>query len=142
MDELNSPLFPFGYGLSYAKFSFSPVALSAKSVGASEMNSGKAVPLKVSAEVRNLGKRAGTEVVQLYLREQGTSVERPVRELQGFQSIAIGPGMSKRVEFTLGRDELKFWNAHMEDVVEPARVTVWVGPSSAEGSEAAFEITK
>jgi beta-glucosidase len=142
IDELNSPLFPFGYGLSYATFSFSPVALSAKSVSASEMNSGKAVPLKVSAEVKNLGKRAGTEVVQLYLREQGTSVERPVRELQGFQSIAIGPGMSKRAEFTLGRDELKFWNAHMEDVVEPARVTVWVGPSSAEGSEAKFEITK
>jgi len=142
IDELNSPLFPFGYGLSYAKFSFSPVALSAKSVSASEMNSGKAAPLKVSAEVRNLSNRAGTEVVQLYLREQGTSVERPVRELQGFQSIAIGPGMSKRVEFTLGRDELKFWNAHMEDVVEPARVTVWVGPSSAEGSEAKFEITK
>jgi beta-glucosidase len=142
IDELNSPLFPFGFGLSYASFSFSEVTLSGRTISASEMNAGQAMPLKVSAEVRNVSDRPGTEVVQLYIRQQGTSVARPVRELQGFQRVAIGAGASKRVEFTLGREALRFWNASMEDIVEPARVTVWIGPNSQEGAQAQFEITK
>ncbi len=141
-DEQNSPLFPFGFGLSYTEFSYSPVTLSVGRLSASETNAGKARPLKVSAEVKNVGDRPGTEVVQLYIRQQGTSVERPGRELKGFQRVTLDPGESKRVEFTLGRDELKFWNLEMKDVVEPARVTVWIAPNSAAGSEAQFEITK
>jgi len=141
-DEQNSPLFPFGFGLSYTKFSYSPLTLSVARISASEMNAGKARPLKVSAEVKNFGDRPGTEVVQLYIRLQGTSVERPLRELKGFQRVTLGPGVSKRVEFTLGREELKFWNLEMKDVVEPARVTVWIAPSSVAGSEAQFEIMK
>jgi beta-glucosidase len=141
-DEQNSALYPFGYGLSYAKFSFSAVKLSANTISASEVNGGSAAPLMVSAEVRNTGDRPGTAVAELYIREQGTSVERPARELKGFERVALDPGESKQVEFTLGRDELKFWNIDMKDVVEPARVTVWVGPSSVEGSQAQFEITK
>jgi beta-glucosidase len=142
IDELNSPLFPFGYGLSYTRFTYSPLTLSSKTLSARAVNSGQAEPLRVSAEVKNTGDRSGEETVQLYIREQGTSVARPVRELKGFRRIALAPGESKRVEFTIGRDELAFWNIDMKEVVEPARVTVWVGPSSVEGSQGGFEINE
>ena len=79
------------------------------------------VAMRVSAEVKNTGGRSGEEVVQLYIREQGTSVARPVREMKGFRRIALAPGELKRVEFTIGRDELAFWNIAMKEVVEPAR---------------------
>jgi beta-glucosidase len=142
IDELNSPLFPFGFGLSYTKFSYSPLTLSAARISAAELNAGKGRPLEVSAEVKSLGDRPGTEVVQLYIRQQGTSVVRPVRELKAFERVTLDPGETKRVEFTLGREQLKFWNLEMKDVVEPARVTVWIGPSSVEGPQVQFEITK
>ncbi|PYV23462.1 MAG: beta-glucosidase, partial [Acidobacteria bacterium] len=146
IDELNTPLFPFGYGLSYTRFTYSPLTLSATRLSARALNSApsgeRPAPLRVSAEVKNTGDRAGEEVVQLYIRERGTSVARPVRELKGFERVHLGPGESERVEFTLGREELKFWNIDMKDVVEPAMVTVWIGPNSAEGSEAEFEITE
>jgi len=139
IDEQNSPLFPFGYGLSYTKFQYSTPSLSAQSLAAASLNSG-ASALTVSAEVKNTGSRAGSEVVQLYIRQRGTSVTRPVRELKGFQKITLAPGESKKVEFKLGREEFSFWNIDMKDVVEPAQVTVWVGPNSTEGSEAHFTI--
>jgi beta-glucosidase len=140
IDEPNAPLFPFGYGMSYTQFTYGPLALSSSQFSARSLNSGSAAPLRVSAEVKNTGPRAGDEVVELYIREQGTSVARPVRELKGFRRIALAPGQSQRVEFILGRDDLAFWNIEMKDVVEPARVTVWIGPSSVEGSQAQFEI--
>jgi beta-glucosidase len=87
-----------------------------------------------------VGDRSGEEVVELYIREQGTSVARPVRELKGFQRVSLAAGETKRVEFTIGRDGLAFWNQEMKNVVEPARVTVWIGPSSVEGAQAQFEI--
>ena len=139
IDVPNSPLYPFGYGLSYTKFEFSPVTLSATSLTAEALNNGVAT-LSVSAVVQNTGARAGSEVVQLYIRQRGTSVARPVRELEGFQKITLASGESRRVQFTLSREQLAFWNLDMKDVVEPADVTVWVGGSSAEGSEAGFTI--
>ena len=139
IDEQNSPLFPFGYGLSYTKFQYSSPSLSAQSLTAASLNSGSSA-LTVSAEIKNTGSRAGSEVVQLYIRQIGTSVTRPVRELKGFQKISLAPGESKKVEFKLGKDELAFWNIDMKNVVEPAKVTVWIGPNSAEGSEAHFTI--
>jgi beta-glucosidase len=142
IDEPNSPLFPFGYGLSYTRFRYSSLTLSKRTLGARGLNAGQAEPLRVSAEVKNRGDRAGEEIVQLYIRQQGTSVARPVRELKGFRRVALAPGESKRVEFTIGRDELAFWNIAMKEVVEPARVTVWVGPSSVEGSSAYFEVNE
>jgi beta-glucosidase len=140
IDEQNSPLFPFGYGLSYTRFVYSPLTLSSAALSARALNAGKSELLRVSAEVKNVGDRSGEEVVQLYIRQQGTSVARPVRELKGFRRLALAAGESKRVEFTLGRDELAFWNIDMKEVVEPARVTVWVGPSSVIGPQAQFEI--
>jgi beta-glucosidase len=140
IDELNAPLFPFGYGLSYTQFAYSPLSLSTTRLSARALNSGSAAPLRVWAEVKNTGNRAGEEVVQCYIREQGTSVVRPVRELKGYRRIALAAGESKRVEFMLGRDELAFWNIDMKEVVEPARLTVWIGPNATEGSQAEVNI--
>jgi len=139
IDEQSSPLFPFGYGLSYTKFQYSSPSLSAQSLTAASLNSGSSI-LTVSGEVKNTGSRGGSEVVQLYIRQIGTSVTRPVRELKGFQKISLAPGESKKVEFKLGKDELAFWNIDMKNVVEPAKVTVWIGPNSTEGSAAQFTI--
>jgi beta-glucosidase len=139
IDEQNSALYPFGYGLTYSTISYSPTSVSANSVSAKDLNAGSA-SLKVSAEVRNTGSRAAGEVVQLYIRQTGTSVVRPVRELKGFRRVALAPGQSEKVEFTLGRDELKFWNIEMKDVVESAQLTVWVAPDSTQGKPAQVSI--
>ncbi len=139
IDEQNAPLFPFGYGLSYTRFEYSPITLSTQSLSARSLNSGSQT-LRVTVEVKNVGSRDGVEVAQLYIRQRGTSVARPVRELKGFQRIALRAGESKRVEFTLGKKELAFWNIDMKEIVEPAVVTVWVGPDSQSGSHAEFTI--
>jgi beta-glucosidase len=142
VDEPNAPLFPFGYGLTYTAFTYSPLELSASQMSASGLNQNSQQPLHVSTKVRNAGSRAGEEVVELYVRLRGTSVALPVRQLEGFRRVALAPGESKRVEFTVGRGELAFWNIDMQDLVEPASATVWVGPSSAEGESADFVIVK
>jgi beta-glucosidase len=142
VDEPNAPLFPFGYGLSYTTFTYSPLELSASQMSASGLNQNSQQPLHVSTKVRNAGSRAGEEIVELYVRLRGTSVALPVRQLEGFRKVALAPGESKRVEFTVGRDELAFWNIDMQDVVEPASATVWIGPSSAQGESANFVIVK
>ncbi len=139
IDQQNTALYPFGFGLSYTKFSYTPVSLNATSLKAATLNDGTA-KLSVTAEVKNTGTVAGDEIVQLYINERGTSVARPVRELKGFQRVSLKPGESKRVEFTLGRDELAFWNVDMKNVVEPAAVKVWVAGSSVEGTPVEFSI--
>jgi beta-glucosidase len=135
IDEQNSPLYPFGYGLTYSTISYSATTVSATSVSAKDLNAGSA-SLKVTAEVRNTGSRGVDEIVQLYIRQTGTSVVRPVRELKGFRRVSLAPGASQRVEFTLGRDELRFWNIDMKNVVEPAQLTVWIAPDSTKGTPA------
>jgi beta-glucosidase len=142
VDEENAALFPFGYGLSYTQFSYSPVELSISRLSASALNEKTEQPLHVSTMVRNVGSRAADEIVELYVRLQGTSVALPVRQLEGFRRLTLSPGQSQRVEFSLGRDELAFWNIDMQNLVEPAHVTVWIGPSSAEGESADFVIGK
>jgi beta-glucosidase len=133
IDEQNSALFPFGFGLSYTTLSYSPTTLSSASASVAALNGGRQ-SIRVSAEIRNTGDKQGDEVVQLYIRQRGTSVARPVRELKGFQRITLTPGQSQRVEFTLGGNELRFWNIDMKNVVEPAQVTVWIAPDSASGT--------
>jgi len=141
IDEENTPLFSFGYGLSYTRFEYSPITLSTQTLSARAVNSGSQV-LRVTAQVRNVGDRDGVEVAQLYIGQRGTSVAQPVRELKGFARVALRAGEARRVEFTLGKKELAFWNADMKEVVEPATVTVWVGPDSRSGSVAKFTITE
>ncbi len=139
VDEQNSPLFPFGFGLSYTTFDYSPTTLSVSTASAAALNQGSQ-SIRVSADVKNTGDREADEIVQLYIRQRGTSVARPVRELKGFRRITLAPGQSQRVEFTLGRDELSFWNIDMKDVIEPAQVTVWIAPNSTRGTPAQFTI--
>jgi beta-glucosidase len=142
VDEQNSALFPFGYGLSYTNFTYSPLQLSATQLSASGLNQKTEQSLHVSTTVKNSGSRTGDEIVELYIRLRGTSISLPVRQLEGFQRITLASGESKRVEFTVGRDELAFWNIDMQNTVEPASATVWIGPSSAEGESADFDISK
>jgi beta-glucosidase len=141
VDEQNTALFPFGFGLSYTTFSYSPLELSTTQLSADALNR-EAAALRVSTTVTNSGTRAGDEVVELYLRLRGTSVSLPVRDLEGFQKITLAPGKSQRVDFTIGRNELAFWNIDMQELVEPASATVWIGPNSAEGQSADFVIAK
>lgn len=142
IDVPNTALYPFGYGLSYTTFAYSDVQVSRRRVPLREANDADAKQLvTVTGTVKNTGKRAGTEVVQLYVRNLGASLEQPVRSLQGFQRVTLQPGESKRVSFQLGFHELSFWNAKSEEVVEPTRYTVWVGGSSTADQAAGFEIT-
>ncbi|HEX8144869.1 MAG TPA: beta-glucosidase BglX [Pyrinomonadaceae bacterium] len=129
-----TPLFPFGYGLSYTQFRLADLRLSATSI----RPDGR---LTVSVEVENTGKRAGDEVVQLYIRDVASSVTRPVRELKGFERVALRPGEKRRVEFQLTPEHLGFYNREMRFVVEPGTFKVFAGTSSEGGLEASFEVT-
>jgi beta-glucosidase len=128
-----TPLFPFGYGLSYTTFKISNLQLSAPRINAN----GK---LSVSVEVENTGRRAGDEVVQLYIRDVVASMTRPVKELKGFQRVTLQPGEKRRVEFVLGAEHLGFWNREMRYVVEPGEFRVMVGANSADVTEAKFDV--
>ncbi|WOF44617.1 beta-glucosidase BglX [Sphingopyxis indica] len=131
----NTPLYPFGYGLSYTSFTYSPVTLSKTSIRPGE-------PLTATVTVTNSGARDGEEVVQLYVRDLVGSVTRPVKELKGFQKLMLKKGESRRVSFTLTDADLAFTRADMSWGSEPGQFKLRVGPSSAEGSEADFELTK
>jgi beta-glucosidase len=141
IDEQSAPLFPFGYGLSYTHFSYSKIQLSSATTSARALNGGTE-GIRVSSTVTNSGMRPGREIVQLYLAQRGTSVVLPIRELKGFRLITLGAGESQRVEFTVGREQLAFWNIDMHHVVEPAEVTVWIGPNSVDGQTVRFTITE
>jgi beta-glucosidase len=129
-----TPLFPFGYGLSYTTFKISNLQLNAPRTTAS----GK---LTVSVEVENTGRRAGDEVVQLYIRDLVATMTRPVKELKGFQRVSLRPGEKRRVEFVLGPEHLGFWNRGMRYVVEPGEFRVMVGANSVDVVEAKFEVS-
>lgn len=130
-----TPLYPFGYGLSYTQFK-----LSNLHVNKARIRSGGSVT--VSAEVENTGDRAGDEVVQLYIHQRTASVTRPVKELKGFQRVTLRAGETRHVEFTLGPRELGFYDRAMHFGVEPGTINVTVGNSSEGGLESSFEIVK
>jgi beta-glucosidase len=121
--DTTAPLFPFGHGLSYTSFEISAPRLSAATIKSSDS-------VDVAVDVRNTGKRAGDEVVQLYLHDQIASVTRPVKELKGFQRVTLAPGEQKTLTFKLTPRELEMWNLDMKRVVEPGGFDVMVGPNS------------
>ena len=148
IDETNAPLYPFGFGLSYTHFAYANVALSTPSISSEQLIGGGErsffsgpAEVHVTADVKNTGTVPGVEVAQLYIRNTGGSVEEPVRELKGFKRVTLAPGESKRVDFTLGFDELSYYNLDMDRVVEPTEYQVWVGGSSEASAGAEFEVT-
>ncbi|MDA9028717.1 beta-glucosidase BglX [Flavobacteriaceae bacterium] len=119
-DVENTPLYPFGYGLSYTTFEYS--ALQVKKVSDKEVS--------VSVTLKNTGKFTGKEVVQLYIKDHYASVTRPVRELKGFELISLEPNESKKIEFTLSEKELGFYNNEGNFIVEPGDFSIFVGGDS------------
>jgi beta-glucosidase len=141
LDEENSALFPFGWGLSYTRFSYSEPTISRAEVPVGEILASRNGPVtKVGVDVRNTGSVAGTEVVQLYIRNTAASVEQPVRELKGFARVQLAPGEMKHLEFPLGFDELNFYNVEMKRTVEPTTYKIWVGGSSLATKETELKI--
>jgi beta-glucosidase len=133
LDSPNSPLFPFGYGLSYTTFEYSDVSLSKAAISTDET-------LEAKVTVTNTGDYDGEEVVQLYIRDVVTSITRPVKELKGFQKIFLKAGASKEVSFTLSEEDLKFYNYDLDFVAEPGEFIVFIGTSSNDTKEARFDL--
>lgn len=133
LDTLPEPLFPFGFGLSYTTFAYDDLR-----VEPAEIRAGGQVT--VSARVTNTGSRAGEEVAQCYLQDCVASITRPVRELKGFARLALQPGESRRVSFTLGADELSFYNRQGKWVLEPGAFKVWVGGDATATLEGTFTV--
>src|SRR3989339_294708 len=133
MDLENSPLYPFGYGLSYTTFEYSAPTLSKTNIKKDES-------LTVTVEVKNTGKFEGKEVVQLYIRDLVGSVTRPVKELKDFAKISLKPGETKKVEFTITPEKFKFYDINLKHVVEPGDFKVFVGTNSVDVKEASFTV--
>jgi beta-glucosidase len=133
LDVENSPLFPFGYGLSYTSFSYGDVKLSSNSLN----NTGK---INASITVTNTGNYDGEEVVQLYIRDMVGSIARPVKELKGFQKIMLKKGESKEVSFTITVNDLKFYNTELKYAAEPGDFKLFIGGNSNDVKEAGFKL--
>ena len=135
LDVSNEPLYPFGFGLSYTSFSYSDIALSSASLKGDQ-------PLTASITVTNTGKYDGKEVVQLYIRDVVGSVTRPVKELKGFQKIALKTGESKKVTFTVTPEDLKFYNYDLKYDWEPGEFHIMIGSNSKDVKKASVNWVK
>ena len=127
------PLYPFGYGLSYARFQYSNLRLSSARVRAEDT-------LRVSVEVTNTGKQEAEEMAQLYVRDLVASLTRPVKELKGFQKMRLKPGETRTATIEVPCRTLGFHNRQMRYVVEPGRFQLWLGGDSQSGLAAEFEV--
>ncbi len=133
LDAGFTPQFPFGFGLSYGRFEYGDLSVSAGQVVMGES-------LEVGATLHNRGPRAAEEVVQLYVRDLVGNVTRPIRELKGFRRVRLAPGASERVSFRLHTDDLAFYNQRMERVTEPGQFHVWIGGSAEAELGGEFEV--
>jgi beta-glucosidase-like glycosyl hydrolase len=131
----NSPLFPFGYGLSYTTFEVGPPVLSAEQIPSTGT-------VTVTVNVRNTGRVAGDEIVELYLHELVTSVTEPMKVLRGFQRVSLAPGASTRVQFKLGWDDFALWDENLHHLVEPGTFEIMAGPSSVDLKTATLAVTR
>lgn len=133
-DQKNTPLYPFGYGLSYATFEYSAITASHKTLSKNDT-------LHLSVTVTNKSKHDGEEVIQLYIRDRVGSVTRPVKELKGFQKVMIKAGASATITFDLTEHDLRFYRADMSWGSEPGRFDVLIGGDSMNGKMTQFELT-
>jgi beta-glucosidase len=135
IDSPNTPQFPFGFGLSYTQYAYSGLTLSSKTLAPSGR-------IKVTVEVKNTGEVAGAEIVQLYIQDVAASITQPVKRLVDFKRVALDPGQSKTVEFTLPASKLGFHNEQGKYIVEPGLFHLWVGrDSSDETLKESFNLT-
>jgi beta-glucosidase len=135
-DVATSPLYPFGYGLSYTTFAYSNLRVSKPEARVGET-------IDVSVDVENTGKMAGDEVAELYIHQREGSASRPVRELKGFERVALAPGEKKTVHFELGKKELRYWSAAAKGwVQESATFDVWAGGDSSATLATAFRVVQ
>ncbi len=135
LDIDNTPLYPFGFGLSYTTFVIENLQLSKLEILPTEQ-------LRVSVDVRNTGRVAGDEVVQLYIHDAAASVTRPVKELRGFKRVTLRPGEKQTVEFSLARKDLEFLGRDLKPVLEPGEFQVFVGSSSDSGVQSTFSVVE
>jgi beta-glucosidase len=135
-DGPTTPLYPFGFGLSYTTFEFANLQLSAPQVKVGES-------VTVSVDVTNRGSVAGDEVVQLYIHQKWGSDSRPVRELKGFERVTLQPGQTQTVTFKLGPDELRYWSTNVGQwLQEAAAFDIWVGADSLATLHADLEVVE
>lgn len=134
LDAGDSPLFPFGYGLSYTTFTYGDCQLSTGTMKPGDV-------LTVSCDVTNSGPYDAQEVVQLYIRDKVGSLVRPVKELKGFKKVMIKAGETQKIEFTLTADDLAYWNADMQRRAEAGEFTAWIAPDSQSGESTDFKLT-
>lgn len=133
LDVPNSPLYPFGYGLSYTTFSYGNITLNSNMLKAGQK-------LTATVTITNTGKYDGVETAQLYIRDMVGTVTRPVKELKGFQQVALKAGESKQVTFTITPEDLKFFNSALKYVTEPGDFKLFIGTSSEDVKEASFTL--
>ena len=134
-DEASTPLFPFGYGLSYGRFEYANLTVDQPAITSSET-------VTVSVEVTNTANREGDEVVQLYIHQRYGSASRPVCELKGFRRVTLGAGEARMLQFPVGPNERRYWNAAVRDwVTESSTFDVWVGGDSTAQLSTRFEVT-
>ena len=130
-DVPNTPLYPFGYGLSYTQFAYSKIKLAADTIAMTDT-------LSVSAVITNTGKVAGKEIVQLYIRDWAADIARPVKELKGYRIISLKPGESSEVKFALSQSDLSYWNSDNVFKADKGKFSLFVGTSSANCEERLF----
>ncbi len=132
-DDTTGPLYPFGYGLSYTRFSLSDMALSSTTLN----KSGK---IDASVTLKNTGKRDGETVVQLYIQDETGSMIRPIKELKNFQKVLLKAGEQKVIHFSISEDDLKFYNAQLKYAAEPGKFNVQIGLDSESVTQQSFEL--
>jgi beta-glucosidase len=133
LDVSNEPLYPFGYGLSYTNFTYGDLKLNT-----TNLKAGGSITATIA--VTNSGTKDGQEVVQLYIRDLVGSITRPVKELKGFQKIALKAGETKNVSFTITTNDLKFYNYDLKYVAEPGDFKMFIGGNSRDVKEASFKL--